>query len=63
MKSSPSMAYILKNDFVFGEKHYLQIHGAVMATRMAPSYANLIMAKLEKVLLSRQATAKPTVWL
>ena len=55
--------YILKkNNFVFGDKHYLQVHGTAMGTRMAPSYANLFMSELEKSLLSRPATAKPSVW-
>ena len=37
-----------KNAFVFGEQHYLQVHGTAMGTRMAPSYANLFMAQLER---------------
>jgi hypothetical protein len=57
------VALILKkNNFVFGDKHYLQVHGTAMGTRMAPSYANLFMSELEKSLLSRPATAKPSVW-
>ena len=51
-----------KNNFIFGDQHYLQIHGTAMGTRMAPSYANLFMAKLEKSLLSRPTTLKPLVW-
>lgn len=43
------ISYILKrNNFVFGDKHYLQIHGTAMGTRMAPCYANLFMADLEQ---------------
>ena len=54
------MSYILKkNNFVFGVKHYLQIHGTAMGTWMAP---NLFMVKLDKSFLSHQATAKPSVW-
>ena len=57
------ISYILKkNNFVFGKKHYLQIHGTAMGTCMAPSYANLFMAKLEQSLLSRPTTVKPSVW-
>ena len=52
----------MQNNFVFGDKHYLQVHGTAMGTRMAPSYANLFMSELEKSLLSRPATAKPSVW-
>ena len=33
-----------------------------MGTRMAPSYANLFMAKLENSLLSRPTTLKPLIW-
>ena len=37
---------ILKLDnFSFNEEHYLQVQGTAMGTRMAPSYANLFMAK------------------
>ena len=53
---------LTKNNFVFGEKHYLQINGTAMGTRMAPSYANLFMAKLEESFLSTGTTLKPYVW-
>ena len=36
------------NNFSFNDQHFLQIHGTAMGTRMAPSYANLFMGKLEK---------------
>ena len=32
-----------KNNFDFNEKHYLQIGGTAMGTRVAPSYANTFM--------------------
>ena len=51
-----------KNNFVFGDKHYLQIHGTAMGTRMAPSHANIFMAQLEQSLLARPSTPKPSVW-
>ena len=35
------------NCFTFNGKHYRQILGTAMGTRMAPSYANLFMAVLE----------------
>ena len=44
------------NNFSFNEEHYLQIQGTAMGTRMAPSYANLFMAKLE------QDLARPHTW-
>ena len=57
------ISYILKrNNFVFGDKHYLQIHGTAMGTRMAPSYANLFMADLEQTFLQRPITHNPLIW-
>ena len=41
------------NNFTFNDKNYLQIHGTAMGTRMAPSYANLFLAKFETDALSR----------
>ena len=49
------------NNFIFNGKHYLQIHGTAMGTRMAPSYANLFLAKFEADALSR-APYKPHTW-
>ena len=40
------------NNFSFNDKHYLQTHGTAMGTRMAPSYANLFLAKFETYALS-----------
>jgi hypothetical protein len=42
-------------------KHYLQIQGTAMGTKMAPSYANLVMGLLEKEFILKQ-TYKPTIW-
>ena len=39
------------NNFQFENKHYLQVKGTAMGTRMAPSYANLFMACLEQKIL------------
>ena len=50
-----------KNAFIFEEQHYLQVHGTAMGTRMAPSYANLFMAQLERKLLDN-ASMKPLIW-
>ena len=41
--------------------HYLQTHGTAMGTRMAPSYTNIFMGKLESSLL-QQVTRKPETW-
>ena len=50
-----------KNKFVIGDQHYLQVHGTAMGTQMAPSYANLLMAPLEKQLLVNTST-KTLIW-
>ena len=49
------------NNFSFNDKHYLQTHGTAMGTRMAPSYANLFLAKFEMNALSR-APFQPFLW-
>ena len=36
------------NNFTFNDKHYLQIHGTAMGTRMVPYYANLLLAKFDR---------------
>lgn len=48
------------NNLIFNDEHYLQIHGTAMGTRMAPSYANLFMAKFEQAI--QNAPFKPFVW-
>ena len=50
-----------ENSFQFNGKHYLQIHGTAMGTKMAVSFANLFMAAVETEILS-QSTKKPLVW-
>ena len=49
------------NNFSFNEKHYLQIDGTSMGTKMAPSYANIFMGQLEKRLLA-SAPYQPLSW-
>jgi hypothetical protein len=39
------------NNFTFNGEHFLQINGTVMGTKMAPSYANIFMGKLEKLII------------
>ena len=57
------ISFILrKNSFVFGKKHYPQINGTAMGTRMAPSYANLFMAQLDESFLERSTCRRPFVW-
>ena len=36
------------NNFTFNEKHYLQIQGTAMGTRVAPTYANIYMNSFEE---------------
>ena len=36
------------NSFFFDNRHYLQIKGTAMGTKMAPSYVNLVLAYLEE---------------
>ncbi|XP_071150518.1 uncharacterized protein [Mytilus edulis] len=50
-----------KNNFTFDGDHYLQVNGTAMGTKMAPSYANIFMGKLEKQLLET-SVEKPLSW-
>ena len=45
-----------KNNFQFNGEHYLQIGGTAIGTKVAPSYANLFMARLEQKLLVKAKT-------
>ncbi|XP_048765266.2 uncharacterized protein LOC125673022 [Ostrea edulis] len=46
------LEHVLKfNNFMFSGEHYLQISGTAMGTKMAPSYANIFMGRLERRLL------------
>ena len=57
-KSVPTEFYVklLKlvlesNIFEFNREYYIQLLGTAMGTRVAPTYANIFMAKLEKIML------------
>ena len=52
----PLKLVLHKNNFQFNGEHYLQIGGTAMGTKVAPSYANLFMARLEEKLLERART-------
>ena len=39
---------LTKNNFDFNNRHYLQVGGTAMGTRLAPSYANLFMDYFER---------------
>ena len=56
----PTMV-LKKNNFTFNGDHYLQINGTAMGTKMAPSYANIFMGKLEKQLLE-SSIERPLSW-
>ena len=59
------LSFILKqNFFLFNDQHYLQTQGTTMGTRMAPSYANIFMAALEKRMLHNSPqNLQPLTWL
>lgn len=42
------------NHFEFDQKHFLQISGTAMGTKMAPNYANIFMASLEIPFIEKQ---------
>ena len=52
---------LTNNNLVFNGKHYLQTRGTAIGPKMAPSYANIFMDKLEREILDG-SPAKPHVW-
>ena len=48
------------NNFQFNRKHFLQINGTAMGTRVAPTYANLFMAHFEEKYI--YINSKPRIW-
>ena len=50
------------NNFDFNNKHYLQVGGTAMGTRVAPSFANIFMAYFEEQWVYTYPT-QPLVWL
>ena len=49
-----------ENSFESNEKNFLQTHGTAMGTKIAVSFANIFMAKVETDILSQSVT-KPLV--
>ena len=43
---------LIKNDFVFNDRFYLQVKGTAMGKKFAPSYANIFMARWEEKVLA-----------
>jgi hypothetical protein len=41
----------MHNNFTFNGEHIIQINGTAMGTTIAPSYANIVMGKLEKQII------------
>ena len=57
------LTLVLKcNNFESNGKHYLQVQGTAMGTKIAPAYANMFMGRLENQLLM-SVTLKPFSWL
>lgn len=51
---SESIQFILENNtFYFNSEYYLQIKGTAMGTKMAPTYANLVLAYLEEMMYQK----------
>ena len=49
------------NNFTFNNDHYLQVNGTAMATRVAPTYANLFTDSIEIKLIYHR-NRKPRIW-
>ena len=49
------------NSFEFGDKNFLQIFGRAMGTKMAPTYANLILVPARTVRAKRGRSSYPSI--
>ena len=59
---SKMLELILKcNNFTFNRKHFLQVNGTAMGTRVAPTYAYLFMAHFEEKYVYTH-NSKPRIW-
>ena len=50
------------NTFVFDTEYYVQMFGTSIGTRVAPVYANIFMAELEKKMLTEWNGCIPEIW-
>ena len=65
--SNDSITELLKNvlhmnNFDFNDRHYLQVGGTAMGTKVAPSFANIFMADFEEKWVYTQ-NPQPSLWL
>ena len=65
--SNESITHLLEhvlymNNFDFNDKHYLQVGGTAMGTKVAPSFANIFMAHFEDKWVYSHKT-QPLIWL
>ena len=45
-----------ENSFQFNAENYLKTHGSAMGTKMAVSFANIFMGKIETTLIQQSET-------
>jgi len=67
LPSNDNIAHLLEyvlymNNFDFNGKHYLQVGGTAMGTKVAPSFANIFMADFENKWVYNYKP-KPLIWL
>lgn len=53
---------LLRNDFMFNDKYYLQVKGTAMGKKFAPAYANIFMANWEREVF-KKCVKKPEYYL
>ena len=57
------LGFVLKfNSFIFNGLVYLQEVGTAIGTKLAPTYANIFMGRLENQILSNWTGRPPDLW-